>query len=33
MSHAQLERVPLGDADPEQKARDVVADIVRQHKD
>lgn len=29
MSHAQLQHVPLGGADPEQKAREIVAEIVR----
>jgi hypothetical protein len=29
MSRARLERVPLKDADPEEKAREVVATIVR----
>lgn len=33
MTHGHLERVPLGDSDPEQKAREVVADIMRQQKD
>jgi hypothetical protein len=32
MSHARLHRVPLGNADPEQKAREVVEFIVREQK-
>ena len=32
MSHARLQQVPLGDSDPEQKAREVVADMINQQK-